>query len=174
MHDGRLKYSRPDFREMCDIASTKGDAEMNVSRDELILYEAELGQIQDVVDRLLKRANAAVVFLVDKSGQPIAACGDTGNLGAPEAASSCMERGNEIHVQRVGGRAILVTIYPRETSRLALVLQCVRTASDELCHILDTLNQKMQRATFDRFFPEVTNEDIDELFSERTAAESKP
>jgi hypothetical protein len=66
-----------------------------------------------------------------------------------------------------------VTLHARETSRLTLVLHRVRTASDDLCHILDTLSEKMQRASFDRFFPEITDEDIDRVFSEPAGVERR-
>jgi hypothetical protein len=90
-------------------------AEMRVTWDELTQCEAELEQIQDVADRLLKGANATVVFLVDKSGQLIAKSGNADNLDTPTVASFRMERRNESHIQRVGGRVVLITIYPRET-----------------------------------------------------------
>jgi len=44
----------------------------------LVMFEEEFKQITSVIERLLKEANAKVVFLVDKDGQLIAASGETG------------------------------------------------------------------------------------------------
>ena len=38
---------------------------------QMVMYEEEFNQIQTVVDRLVKDANARVVFIVDKNGQLI-------------------------------------------------------------------------------------------------------
>ena len=38
---------------------------------QMVMYEEEFNQIQSVVDRLVKDANAKVVFIVDKNGNPI-------------------------------------------------------------------------------------------------------
>src|SRR3954453_15554362 len=42
---------------------------------QMVMYEEEFNQIQNVVDRLVKDANAKVVFIVDKNGHLIAASG---------------------------------------------------------------------------------------------------
>ena len=39
---------------------------------QMVMYEEEFNQIQTVVDRLVREANAKVVFIVDKNGQLIA------------------------------------------------------------------------------------------------------
>ena len=36
---------------------------------QMVMYEEEFNQIQAVVDRLVRDANAKVVFIVDKNGQ---------------------------------------------------------------------------------------------------------
>ena len=53
----------------------------------MVMYEEEFNQIQTVVDRLVKDANAKVVFIVDKNGQLIAASGDVDNLDTTSLAS---------------------------------------------------------------------------------------
>ena len=52
---------------------------------QMVMYEEEFNQIQTVVDRLVKDANAKVVFIVDKNGQLIAASGDVDNLDTTSA-----------------------------------------------------------------------------------------
>ena len=46
----------------------------------LIMYEEEFNQINKVLEKLTKEANAKIVFLVDKNGQLIAAYGETKNI----------------------------------------------------------------------------------------------
>src|ERR1700752_509904 len=54
---------------------------------QMVMYEEEFNQIQVVVDRLVKDANAKVVFIVDKNGQLIAAAGDIDNVDTTSLAS---------------------------------------------------------------------------------------
>jgi hypothetical protein len=147
-------------------SSTQGGKEMNPFWNELKNCEAEFEQIQGVGDRLLKGANATVVVLLNKNGQPIAVSGALGELNALSMNELSIDERDEAHILRVGGRVALVTIYPRETSRLALVLQGVRAASDELYHILATLSEKLQKEGFDQFFPEITDEEMNELLKD--------
>ena len=54
---------------------------------QMVMYEEEFNQIQVVVDRLVKEANARVVFIVDKNGQLIAASGEVDNIDTTSLAS---------------------------------------------------------------------------------------
>ena len=98
---------------------------------QMVMYEEEFNQIQTVVDRLVRDANANVVFIVDKNGQLIASSGDTAHLDTTSLASltagniaatggiAKLLRENEfstqfhegersnIHIQLVGNRVIL-------------------------------------------------------------------
>ena len=47
---------------------------------DLVMYEAEFQQIQDVCARLHRDSNAKAVLLIDKNGQMIAEAGDTSSL----------------------------------------------------------------------------------------------
>jgi len=51
------------------------------------MFEEEFKQITAIIDRLLKDANAKLVFLVDKDGQLIASSGDTRDLDTTSLAS---------------------------------------------------------------------------------------
>src|SRR4051812_50194964 len=54
---------------------------------QMVMYEEEFNQIQTVVDRLVREANAKVVFIVDKNGQLIAASGEVDNIDTTSLAS---------------------------------------------------------------------------------------
>lgn len=155
----------------------------------MVMYEEEFTLIQAVVDRLVKEANANVVFIVDKNGQLIAASGDVGNIDTTSLAS--LTAGNiaatggiakllreqefatqfhegenaNIHIQLVGNRVILVVIFDSESS-LGLVRLRVRRATEELTSIFETLADKERRPGGDSPFAEITDDDIDNLFND--------
>ena len=155
----------------------------------MVMYEDEFNQIQHVVDRLLRDANAKVVFIVDKNGQLIAASGDVDNLDTTSLASltagniaatggmAKLLRENEfatqyhegekanVHIQLVGNRVILVVIFDSKSS-LGLVRLRVRKASDELNHVFEALLRKVQDPEAEAPFAEITDEDIDNLFND--------
>lgn len=156
---------------------------------QMVMYEEEFNQIQAVVDRLVKEANAKVVFIVDKNGQLIAASGDTDNLDTTSLASltagniaatggmAKLLKENEfatqfhegekanIHIQLVGNRVILVVIFDSRSS-LGLVRLRVRRASEDLNAIFESLLNKVQTPGADTPFAEITDEDIDNLFND--------
>src|SRR3990172_12838686 len=126
-----------------------------MSTSSLVMFDEEFRQITTVIDRLLKEANAKVVFLVDKDGQLIAASGATGEIDTTSLASLTAgniaatgglakligekefsilfhegERDN-LHISIVGQRVILVVIFDQKSS-LGLVRLRVKKASDEL------------------------------------------
>lgn len=155
---------------------------------QMVMYEEEFNQIQTVVERLVKEANAKVVFIVDKNGQLIAAAGDTENLDTTSLASLTASniaaaggmarvlRENEfatqyhegekanIHIQLVGNRVILVVIFDSRSS-LGLVRLRVRKASDELNTIFEALLTKVHRPDKNDVLTEITDDDIDNLFN---------
>ena len=156
---------------------------------QMVMYEEEFNQIQTVVERLVKEANAKVVFIVDKNGQLIEAAGETENLDTTSLASltagniaatggiARLLRENEfatqyhegekanIHIQIVGNRVILVVIFDSRSS-LGLVRLRVRKASDELTSIFDALLTKVQSPDRADVLTEITDSDIDNLFND--------
>jgi predicted regulator of Ras-like GTPase activity (Roadblock/LC7/MglB family) len=156
---------------------------------QMVMYEEEFNQIQSVVDRLVRDANAKVVFIVDKNGQLIAASGDIDNVDTTSLASltagniaatggmAKLLKENEfatqfhegekanIHIQLVGNRVILVVIFDSKSS-LGLVRLRVKKASEELNHIFESLLKKVQEPGADSPFAEITDEDIDNLFND--------
>ena len=162
---------------------------------DLVLYDEEFRKIKESLSRLASDANANVVFLVDKNGQQIAAVGDlqtldttslasltAGNVAATDGLARLIgerefsilfhegERDN-IHISIVAQRVILVVIFDERTS-LGLVRLRVRRAMSELDKIFEDIASKSERdkqaltADFESPFAEITDEDIDRLFSE--------
>jgi predicted regulator of Ras-like GTPase activity (Roadblock/LC7/MglB family) len=74
------------------------------------------------------------------------------------------ERDN-IHISIVSGRVILVIIFDNRSS-LGLVRLRVKKASDELNRIFEGLMKKVQVPGAGSPFAEITDDDIDNLFSE--------
>jgi predicted regulator of Ras-like GTPase activity (Roadblock/LC7/MglB family) len=134
---------------------------------------------------------AKVVYVVDKNGQLIAACGETENLDTTSLASLTAgsiavngglakligekefatqfhegERDN-FHISIVSSRVILVVIFDNRTN-LGLVRLRVRKSNDELEKIFKALIAKMTAPGVQNntIFSEITDDDIDNLFSE--------
>ncbi len=162
---------------------------------DVVMYDEEFNQIKNIISKLRVDANAKLVFLVDKNGQQIAAHGDmedldttslasltAGNVAATDALAKLIgekefavlfhegERDN-IHISIVGRRVILVVIFD-ERSSLGLVRLRVKKASQELDQVFNRILQKVEAekaslgADFESPFAEITDEDIDSLFSE--------
>ena len=158
----------------------------------LVMYEEEFQAIKALLNTLRMDASAKIVFLVDKNGQQIADAGDVdlidttslasltaGNVAATDGLAKLIGekefsilfhegRKDNIHISIVGQRLILVVIFD-ERSSLGLVRLRVRKASAELERVLNEMEAK---ATEDGAvetvspFAEITDEDIDALFSE--------
>lgn len=156
------------------------------------VFEAEFRRLEDALKRLKRDANAKVVFLIDKNGQNIAAAGETedfdstslasltaGNVAATDGLAKLIgEREfsvlfhegqrDHIHISIVARRAILLVIFD-ERSSLGLVRLRVKRASVELKKVfdeMDTRNEPEVGVTEPSPFSEITDEDIDALFSE--------
>lgn len=156
---------------------------------QFVMYEEEFQHISSVCERLTREANAKVVFLGDKNGQLIACTGQTENLdttslaslmaGQIAAAGGIAKLINEkefnqifhegerdsIHISIVAGRVILVVIFEPTRTSLGLVRLRVKKASEELARIFEAMMKKAE-APGAAPFAEITDEDIDNLFSE--------
>jgi len=156
---------------------------------ELVMYEEEFQQIQDVCVRLHRDSNSKAVLLIDKNGQLIAESGETSSLDTTSLSS--LMAGNvaatggiakllaekeftgqfhegehtNIHISLVAQRVILVILFD-ERSSLGLVRLRVRKASDELARIFDSLMAKVEQPSAPSIFSEITDEDIDNLFKD--------
>ena len=162
-----------------------------MSFTQLILYDEQFKQINEVLEKLYTETNAKVIFLVDRNGQLIASTGETENLDTTSLAS--LTAGNiaatgsmakllgekeftiifhegyrdNIYISIVGRRVIMVVIFD-ERSSLGLVRLRAKKAGEDLTKIFDDLMKKVETKTEEGVSPfaEITDEDIDRLFSE--------
>jgi len=159
---------------------------------QMVMYDEEFKQINASLEKLLRDANARVIFLVDKNGQLISGVGEVekfdttslasltaGNIAATGGLAKLIgekefsilfhegERDN-LHISIVAGRVILVVLFDNRSS-LGLVRLRVKKASEELTEIFDQLMRKVEEKekAGDSAFPfaEITDDDIDNLFS---------
>ncbi len=165
---------------------------MFASQSSFIMYDEEFQRIQAVLDKLLRESNSKAIFLVDKNGQLIAASGATEHLDATGLAS--LTAGNiaatgglakligekefsilfhegekdNLHISIIASRVILVVIFDHRSS-LGLVRLRVRKSSEELEVIFSDLNRKVEEkqrsGEMQSPFAEITDDDIDNLFS---------
>ncbi len=160
---------------------------------DLVLYQEEFQRLEEALRKLRQESNARAVFLIDKNGQQIAASGETsefdttslasltaGNVAATDGLAKLIgEREfsvlfhegqrDHIHISIVAKRAILVVIFD-ERSSLGLVRLRVKRATSEMDKIFDAMMQKTERTAGAHVpaspFAEITDEDIDALFSD--------
>lgn len=160
---------------------------------ELVLYQEEFQRLETSLRRLRQDSSARAVFLFDKSGQQIAAAGEfeqfdttslasltAGNVAATDGLAKLIgEREfstlhhegqrDHMHISIVGKRGILLVVFD-DRSSLGLVRLRVKRSSVELEKIFEEMHEKGQRATDGQPtqspFAEITDEDIDALFSE--------
>ena len=161
-----------------------------MSNPQLVMYDEEAKQISAIIDRLTKEANAKVVFVVDKNGQLISSSGETEGLDTTSLAS--LTAGNiaatgglakligekefsilfhegekdNLHISIIAQRVILVVIFGAQSS-LGLVRLRVKKVSEELAQIFESLARKAEAEAESGASPfaEITDDDIDNLFS---------
>ncbi len=158
----------------------------------LVMYDEEFQRISQILGRLRVDASAKIVFLVDKNGQQIAGSGEieqvdttslasltAGNVAATDGLAKLIGekefsilfhegKKDNIHISIVGQRLILVVIFD-ERSSLGLVRLRVRKAAAEIERVLTQMMDKAREQGAEEVaspFAEITDEDIDALFSE--------
>ena len=160
---------------------------------DLVIYQEEYKTLEDVLRRLRVDSNARAIFLIDKNGQQIAAAGEidqfdttslasltAGNVAATDGLAKLIgEREfsvlfhegqqDHIHISIVGKRAILLVIFD-DRSSLGLVRLRVKRASGEMEAVFEQMASRATEAEAAESsaspFAEITDEDIDALFSE--------
>jgi predicted regulator of Ras-like GTPase activity (Roadblock/LC7/MglB family) len=161
---------------------------------ELVLYQEEFQRLDQALKKLRQEANARAIFLIDKTGQQIAAAGEidqfdttslasltAGNVAATDGLAKLIGerefsvlfhegKRDHIHISIVAKRAILLVIFD-DRSSLGLVRLRVKRASQDLDHIFEDMQQKGEKGATTgpahaSPFSEITDEDIDALFSE--------
>ena len=138
-----------------------------MSDDGLIIYEEQIHQIEAVISKMLKSAEAKCALLVDKDGHLITRQGFTHSLdttalaallagsfastkeiarlvGEPEF-SVLFHQGKKdhIHMSLVGERSILVVLFDDRTT-IGMVRLCAKEASAELAEIFLSVQQNVQ------------------------------
>ena len=157
----------------------------------LLLREQQYHQIKAVLARLRMDSAAKVVFLVDKDGQEIASQGEIGNLDTTSLASLAAGNGaatggmaeligekefptlshegerESIHISVIG-RVLLLVVFD-DRSSLGLVKLRSRQISQELAMAFADIERESEQAVSDNSLPfsEITDEEIDSLFSNR-------
>ncbi len=163
-----------------------------MSTAQMVMYDDDFKQLNIILEKLLREANAKVIFLVDKNGQLISGVGETerfdttslasltaGNIAATGGLAKLIgekefsilfhegEKDN-LHISIVGSRVILVVLFDSRSS-LGLVRLRVKKASEELSQIFDSLakraEEREKNGESDFPFAEITDDDIDNLFS---------
>ncbi|HEX9687503.1 MAG TPA: roadblock/LC7 domain-containing protein [Thermoanaerobaculia bacterium] len=165
-----------------------------MSPADLVLFEEDFHALQQILRRLRHESGASVVLLVDKNGQRIAFVGEVdaldmtalasltaGNVAATDGLARILgerefsvllhegEKEN-IYVSIVSGKVILVVIFGDRTS-LGLVRLRVRQSSAELTQAFREITDRLERepvlqSGIEPLLAEITDEDIDRLFSE--------
>src|SRR5437867_6915950 len=151
----------------------------------LLMREQRYHQIKAVLARLRLDAAARVVVLVEKDGQQLAVHGELGDLDTTSLAS--LAAGNvaatggmaqligekefptlshegereSIHISVIG-RLLLMVVFDQRSS-LGLVKLRSKQVSQQLSAMIDEITQADYDS--DSPFAEVTDEDIDSLFS---------
>ncbi|MBV9925747.1 MAG: roadblock/LC7 domain-containing protein [Acidobacteria bacterium] len=155
----------------------------------IIMHEQQFQKLRLILGKLRLESFSRVVFLVDKNGQQIATHGDVGDLDTTSLAS--LAAGNvaatggmarligekefptlshegereSIHICIIG-RVLLVVVFD-ERSSLGLVKLRVKQASRDLSNLFDELERLAaeRREREEALFAEITDDDIDSLFS---------
>ncbi len=158
---------------------------------QLVMYDEDYRRILAVVQRVVRDANAKGVFVVDRNGQLIAEAGelrgiDTTSLASLTAGSIAATGGlakivgeeefpvhfhqgqrDNLHMTLIAQRIILVVVFD-DRSSLGLVRLRVKKAGAELARIFEEIYKKAEQAEArggGTPFAEITDEDIDNLFS---------
>ena len=158
---------------------------------QLVMREEDFTKIQSVIEKLTRDANSKGIFVVDKAGQLIAEAGELQGVDSTSLASltaGCIaatgglakivgeeefpthfHQGmqNNLHITLVGERMILVVVFD-ERSSLGLVRLRVKKAGAELAKIFEEIKKNADRdaSTTGSPFAEITDDDIDNLFSD--------
>ena len=155
----------------------------------IVIFEEEQRRLHEICARLTRDALARAIFLIDKNGQILVAAGevediDTTSLASlvagTTAATSSLARllGEEefpvhfhegkrdnLHISLVDEEHILTVIFD-ERSSLGLVRLRVKKASTQLTEVFEVVAQRQNSNTESDVFSEITDEDIENLFSD--------
>jgi predicted regulator of Ras-like GTPase activity (Roadblock/LC7/MglB family) len=159
---------------------------------QLVMYDEDYRKVLAVIQKLVRDANAKGIFVVDRNGQLIGEAGEMRGIDTTSLASltaGCIaatgglakivgeeefpihfhqgQRDN-LHITLVAKRIILVVIFD-DRSSLGLVRLRVKKAGTELAKVFEHIQKRSEQAEakggVGSPFAEITDEDIDNLFS---------
>jgi predicted regulator of Ras-like GTPase activity (Roadblock/LC7/MglB family) len=159
---------------------------------QLVMYDEDYRNILAVIEKLVRDANAKGIFVVDRNGQLIGEAGELRGIDTTSLASltaGCIaatgglakivgeeefpihfhqgQRDN-LHISLVAKRIILVVVFD-DRSSLGLVRLRVKKAGAELAKVFEQIQKRSEKAEAGEGgsspFSEITDEDIDNLFS---------
>ncbi len=161
--------------------------------DSLVIYEEEITQIEALISKMLRSAEAKCALLVDKDGHLITRQGFTHSLdttalaallagsfastkeiarlvGEPEF-SVLFHQGKKdhIHMNLVGERSILVVIFDDRTT-IGMVRLYAKEAAAELTKIFETIKQNSQNTkanpAVSNEFADMAQDKLDDIFQD--------
>lgn len=156
---------------------------------QMVLYEEEHKHLTQVCEKLLRDSMARSIFLVDKVGQLVSSCGQTDQIdttalaslvaGATAATSGLANLLGEeefpshyhqgerdsLYIALIGDQLILTVIFDNRSTE-GLVRLRVKRAEVELRRIFSDMNRKVKNTDTNSLFAEITDEDIENLFSD--------
>ena len=155
----------------------------------VVIHEHQFLKLKSVLARTCVECAARVVLLVDRDGHPLAFHGDiagldttsfsslaAGNVAATTSMAKLIgedvfpavvhEGERESIFINVIGRSLLVVVFDGR-STISLVKLRTKKASFQVAALLDEVarDSELQRQSENSFFAEITDDDIDSLFS---------
>jgi len=158
----------------------------------LVMYDEDYRKLLAIIQRLVRDATAKGVFLVDTNGQMVAEAGemqgvDTTSLASLTAGNIAASGGlakiigedefpthfhqgqrDNLFITLVANRIILVVVFD-ERSSLGLVRLRVKKAGVQIAQAFEEIRKKAEQehsSAGGSPFSEITDDDIDNLFSE--------
>jgi predicted regulator of Ras-like GTPase activity (Roadblock/LC7/MglB family) len=155
----------------------------------IVIFEEEQRQLEEACTRLAREALAKAIFLLDKNGQILVATGEVSDIdttslaslvaGTTAATSSLAKllgedefpvhvhegTRNNLHVSLAGPENILAVVFDHRSSS-GLVRLRVKKSLEQLLEIFAVLADKQSKSQGSSVFAEITDEDIDNLFSD--------
>ena len=157
-------------------------------QNQLVMFEEELSQVNQICEQLHRDANAQAVLIIDKDGQAISTAGEVDHLDITSLASliagniaaaggiaallSEKEFAGQFHEGEktkvtytvVGGRVVMVVLFD-DRSSLGLVRLRVKKASKDLADVVEVMVKKSETGG-QQVLAEITDDDIDNLFND--------
>ena len=157
-------------------------------QNQLVMFEEELNQVNQICEQLHRDANAQAVLIIDKDGQAISTAGEVDHLDITSLASliagniaaaggianllSEKEFAGQFHEGErtkvtytvVGGRVVMVVLFD-DRSSLGLVRLRVKKAARDLDGVVAVMVKKSETGG-QQVLAEITDDDIDNLFND--------